>query len=95
MDHPLDRAFAFWGKLCAQRPWAVLSLGLLLTLGFGWSASGLRSDLSFIGILDEDDPAMTRLADPSATPPEAVSGSTPMAPLNCRRSRRPCKGTRS
>ena len=30
MDHPLDRAFAFWGKLCAQRPWAVLSLGLLL-----------------------------------------------------------------
>ena len=66
MDHPLDRAFAFWGKLCAQRPWAVLSLGLLLTLGFGWSASGLRSDLSFIGILDEDDPAMARLAEVTA-----------------------------
>ena len=26
MDHPIDRAFAFWGKLCAQRPWAVLGL---------------------------------------------------------------------
>jgi predicted RND superfamily exporter protein len=66
MDHPIDRAFAFWGKLCAKRPWAVLSLGLLLTLGFGWSASGLRSDLSFIGILDEDDPAMARLAEVTA-----------------------------
>lgn len=66
MDHPIDRAFAFWGQLCAKRPWQVLTLGLLLTLGFGWSAAGLRSDLSFIGILDEDDPAMARLAEVTA-----------------------------
>lgn len=64
-EPPLTRLLYRLADLVWFRPWHVLGLTALVTLFLGYYAATVRIDSSFLGVLDNDDPAARLLAEVS------------------------------
>ncbi|MCB9795003.1 MAG: MMPL family transporter, partial [Alphaproteobacteria bacterium] len=72
-DTPLERGLMRLAHVTWHRPGLVLALVAIVTVLMGVLAMDLRMDSSFMGILDDDDPAMLRFAETSRRFPSSSS----------------------